>query len=200
MSGRATEQGYPPGTPNYCFCGGGPHAPPALAPLLTHSNVKPPSTDCNYPTQPTPGWKPPVPHQSSKASPPPSKPTALGSRVCKPYKNSYSNCWNDIHTGSVEACDSAMQNQIGYSGCTMTSHSSNITQVYREGAGYSGTGGNGVTYMMNIGWIPGCTQFSSQVCDNPLGKSGDNTISFHTIIKNTYYYCKLHPSHILSLG
>ena len=66
----ATYQGYPPGTPNYCFCGGGgpDTLPPALAPLLTHMDVTPAKTDCAYDTQPTAGWKPPTPTSSGGSS------------------------------------------------------------------------------------------------------------------------------------
>jgi len=70
----------------------------------------------------------------------------------------------------------------------MTSSSHNVTQVLREGAS-GGQGGNGVTYMMNIGWIPGCSTYPSQAAHNPMGKSGDNSVSYTTLIKDTYYKC-----------
>lgn len=70
----ATNQGYPSGTPSYCFCGGGPNVPQALAPLLTHTDVTPPKTDCAYTIQPTPGYTPT----------PPNAPTALSSTITAP--------------------------------------------------------------------------------------------------------------------
>lgn len=42
---------------------------------------------------------------------------------------------------------------------------------------------------MNIGWIPNCNDYQSQPADNPMGKSGDSTESYTTLIKNTYYNC-----------
>ena len=71
----AAAQGLPSGTPNYCFCGGGPSLPPAYAPLLTHTEVNPPVTDCQYTTQPTPGWNPTTTH--STTSPTPATPTCF---------------------------------------------------------------------------------------------------------------------------
>lgn len=74
----AADQGLPPGTSDYCHCGGGPNAPPASAPLLTHSDVSPAVTDCNYPTQPPTTWSIPVPH-STTASPTTASPTPAAS-------------------------------------------------------------------------------------------------------------------------
>lgn len=65
----------------------------------------------------------------------------------------------------------------------------NFTQLYREGGGKKG-----VTYMVNIGWMPGCTDFRTMVADNPQGKSGDNpdqSISCTDIFKATYDKCEL---------
>ena len=74
----AADQGLPSGTPNYCFCGGGPNLPPAYAPLLTHTDVNPPITDCHYTTQPPTGWNPTTttpPASSPTLTPPASSPT-----------------------------------------------------------------------------------------------------------------------------
>ncbi len=78
----AADQGLPSGTPNYCFCGGGPNVPAADAPLLTHTDVNPPVTDCNYATQPPTGWSPtttPPPPPPAATSPTPATPTCYGS-------------------------------------------------------------------------------------------------------------------------
>ena len=70
----------------------------------------------------------------------------------------------------------------------VTSKMNNVTQVWRAKGGTSGP-----TYMVNIGWVPGCTDYKEMVADNPQGKSGDNpdqSISCTTIFKNVYDWCK----------
>lgn len=121
-------------------------------------------------------------------APPPPPPTAtLGSLECNPYQDSYSSCWNDIHGKSFENCVNNMNFQLPDH--QMTAKSPNITQVLREGAS-GAQGGKGVTYMTNIGWIPGCTAFASQYADNPMGVSGDKTESYTDVIRSNYYGCK----------
>lgn len=124
---------------------------------------------------------------ASTPTPPSPPPTPTqGPITCNPNLDSYSKCWNDVHSGSVESCASAMAAQIPNNQMTSSSH--NVTQVLREGAS-GGQGGKGVTYMMNIGWIPGCSTYPSQAADNPMGKSGDSSVSYTTLIKDTYYKC-----------
>ncbi|MCJ1279823.1 hypothetical protein MMC21_007647 [Puttea exsequens] len=79
---------------------------------------------------------------------------------------------------NVQNCLDAMANQ-GVSS-TRNAQSSNITQVYN---------GDDKVLVMNIGWIPGCDLVKSEVADNPLGKSGDNTVSYSKIIADTYTQC-----------
>ncbi len=122
---------------------------------------------------------------ATSAPTPPPTPTQ-GSIQCNPNQKSYSNCWNDVHLGSVNSCASAMAAQIPNNPMTSASH--NVTQVLREGAS-GGQGGNGITYMMNIGWIPGCSTYASQAADNPAGKSGDSSIIYTQLIKDTFYKC-----------
>ena len=64
----------------------------------------------------------------------------------------------------------------------------NITQVVKPG----GKPGKGLQYM-NIGWQKGCTAFTEQYPDNPLGKSGDDTISYTTILEEIAYNCEWYP-------
>ena len=139
--------------------------------IYSYSITSPPSTN---PTTVVPSPSPPTP--------------TVGPLQCAVNNPDYGSCWNDVHASSMEDCVDAMS-AVRPGG--VTSADANITQVYREGARGSGSGGSGITYMTNIGWIPECTDYPSMVPDNPLGKSGDNTISYHTIIKNTYYQCKL---------
>ncbi|KAL9129683.1 MAG: hypothetical protein Q9217_001925 [Psora testacea] len=108
-----------------------------------------------------------------------------GPLVCKEYLQEYDKCFNDIHEKLVESCIDAMRAQFPGDGNRVTSSMANITQVLRKGR-------KGVTYMMNIGWIPGCTDYESQVADNPQGKSGDNpdqSISSSQILRGTYKNC-----------
>ncbi|MDI1492320.1 MAG: hypothetical protein OHK93_003533 [Ramalina farinacea] len=117
----------------------------------------------------------------------PATPTA-GPIQCAPgNEQTYKSCWHDVHADSVKSCASALANQFT-PGNKMTSSSANVTQVLREGAS-GGQGGNGVTYMMNIGWIPGCTDYQSITIDNPMGVSGDNTRNYNDLIVGTYNFC-----------
>jgi hypothetical protein len=85
----ATNQGYPSGTPNYCFCGGGPNVPQALAPLLTHTEVTPPKTDCAYTMQPTPGY---TPQPANATAAPSSTITARPTYTVDPYPTDSLSC------------------------------------------------------------------------------------------------------------
>ena len=147
---------------------------------------------------------------SSARPPPPATPT-VGPIQCAANLPSYSKCWNDIHPSSVESCISAMAAQIPNEPMTSSSPF-NVTQVLREHAS-GGQGGRGVTYstlllslelqlstldtkancwvdeVMNIGWIPNCADYPSQAADNPMGKSGDSTESYTTLIRSTYSEC-----------
>ena len=125
--------------------------------------------------------------QPTKTPVVPAVPT-VGPLQCAKYEDAYKKCWHDIHADSVEGCKDAMANQLP--GQDVTSASPNITQVYREGAS-GGEGGNGVTYMMNIGWIPGCKDYDTQAPDNPRGHSGDSTVSYGTLLMKTYNSCEL---------
>lgn len=47
--------------------------------------------------------------------------------------------------------------------------------------------------VMNIGWIPGCTDYQSITIDNPMGVSGDNTRNYNDLIVGTYNFCRSPP-------
>lgn len=86
------------------------------------------------------------PDACASAAPP--VPT-VGPIQCAPgNEKTYKKCWHDVHEKSVDNCASAMYVQLPNGNMTSSSH--NITQVYREGAGYSGEGGNGVTYSKSL--------------------------------------------------
>ncbi|KAL9130925.1 MAG: hypothetical protein Q9217_001028, partial [Psora testacea] len=160
----AANEGLPEGSKNFCNCGG------VTASLLTTTISGTSTRNCAYKTVPPGGYDPrPPPPPSSTPPPPPPKPT-VGPIHCAENRESYSDCWNDVHAGKVESCVNAMRAQLP--GRNVNANSPNITQVLRAGAS-GGEGGKGVTYLMNIGWIPGCDTYKSMVPDNPLGESGD---------------------------
>lgn len=64
---------------------------------------------------------------------------------------------------------------------------------------------NGMAYMSNVMWVPGCFDYKTMCVDKPQGKSGDATafpnqpsqghsISVTDILTNIYKYCKFLPS------
>lgn len=114
-----------------------------------------------------------------------------GKIICKnpdPYTNV---CPAKIEEKNLDATIDrfAVQLPQAYAGPNkVTSKMNNITQVWRAKGGTSGP-----TYMVNIGWVPGCTDYKDMVADNPQGKSGDNpdqSISCTTIFKDVYKYCE----------
>ena len=69
----------------------------------------------------------------------------------------------------------------------------NISQAFSPGA--SGTGPvKGVQYFMNIGWVPGCTAYESQYAENPTGVNGASSVSYITLLTDTYRNCESHSS------
>ena len=128
-------------------------------------------------------------------------PPQPGPVVCKPNSHhdkpfegtrpfSDSECFQDVHAESVKKAAAGIgdfiPNQSG--GHRVDSTMKNVTKFYREGHGTKG-----VTYMVNIGWIPGCSEYKTMVVDNPQGKSGDTpdqSISATDILFNTYDSCK----------
>ena len=59
------DQGYAPGTENYCFCDG------INAPMLSHTVSGTVLSDCSYTTMPTSNWTPTVTAGYSSSTPPP---------------------------------------------------------------------------------------------------------------------------------
>lgn len=128
-----------------------------------------------------------IPSSTPSATPtaPPTKPT-IGPLVCS--ENGGTKCpW----LGSMRL--SAVKQIIGFMvanpGQLFHPNTPNITEVWLPGSN-QGRGGGGFVYLVNIGWIPGCKLYASQVPDNPLGVSGDNTENFAKIILSTYTDCK----------
>ena len=63
----------------------------------------------------------------------------------------------------------------------MTSRSPNYTEVYKAGSG--------VSYIANVGWIPGCTQYASQNPAYPSGNTNDEDWTYNIIYWN-WLHCK----------
>ena len=191
----AAAHNLPSGTPDYCFCGGGPGAPAALAPLLTHTDVNPPVTDCDYTTQPPAGWSPTpstplfsstrLPASSTtspqvSSSTPQPTPTA-GSVVCNPLDYADGCHWSDVQHDWVDSLADYMGQQLTTSVFTPTT--SNFTRILRDG----GSSGKGVIYLMSVGWIQGCTSQTSEKMDRPLDPNSE--FDWQTLLKNNYYQC-----------
>ena len=129
------------------------------------------------------------PGADSKAScdakpPTPSKPQA-GPLVCTPYKKEeIDKCgFTDIHSDALDDAIDAFRS-IDH-GPQDVKTVPNRTQVYNRS--------QNPTYMLNVGYIPGCDAYTTQVIDNPQGQSGDPvdvSISYADIIRNTYKGCK----------
>lgn len=125
---------------------------------------------------------------ATKTSAPPATPT-LGTLTCKAYvTDSFECCSKSWGTPVPTWISQTAENMVAQFqwGTTVDSTSSNITQMVKTDE----KAGSGLQYMMNIGWHNGCTAFSSQYPDNPLGKSGDDTISYTTILEETASNCK----------
>ena len=180
----AADQGLPSGTPDYCYCAGGDNAPPANAPLLTHTDVKPPVTDCDYTTQPPTGWSPTTTASPSASSAPPPSPTpTVGSIVCNPVSYSDDCSWSDVHSDYVDSLADYMGQQMSTS--VFTSKTGNFTRIARKGAASR----SGVVYLMSVGWIPDCTLQTSQKMDRPLNPNKE--FDWQGLLKNNYYGCTL---------
>lgn len=141
--------------------------------LRTSSKVPPPSSTSPSSTQP-PSTQP------SSTSPVPFSPTA-GPIQCIP-KPEKIKCWKDVHKNLVEETANQFWTQLG-DDATFTAQTLNRTQCLRKG----GESGKGVTYMMNIGWIPKCTLTKSQKADHPI--PGNDKVSYTDLLKEPYYKC-----------
>ena len=166
-----------------CDCGG------TAAPFLTTTISGTSTTNCDYTIQPTANSCPPptttIPRLPiSTTTTPLAQPPAptVGTLVCNPTSETSGCKTSDVHADSVDATADYMGEQLSTS--TFTPSTGNFTRTYREG----GAGGSGVTYMMSIGWIPGCTTYASQQADRPI----DPAVQFdwEGLLKDTYYNCK----------
>lgn len=98
--------------------------------------------------------------------------------VCQDYATYYDNglCkFHPVSSSTVNDTAAAFRNQ--YPNDAMTSTAGNITQVY----------GSNPFYLMNVGWIAGCTG-PSQVVQNPV--ASDQSIQALDLLRGAFYDCK----------
>ena len=174
----ASEQGLPPGSHNFCDCGG------VTAPVLVTTTAGTASSNCDYSTQPTAGYNPIPPSDRTTATTASktAEPT-IGTFVC--HKNQ--GCLADVHGDGVDTTSDYFETTELPNG-NMTSQSGNVTQVYHPG---------GVIYVMNVGWIPGCTDFESQDPGGSYQRSNGWSLDSGTILTQCYSNCRLF-SHLLA--
>ena len=169
----ASEQGLPPGSHNFCDCGG------VTAPVLVTTTAGTASSNCDYSTQPTSGYNPiPPSDRITTTTPSPTKtaePT-IGTFVC----HNNQGCLADVQAGHVDTTSEYFETTELPNG-NMTSQSGNVTQVFHPGQ---------VTYVMNVGWIPGCKDFESQDPGGTYQLSNGWSIDSGTILTQCYSNCK----------
>ena len=101
-----------------------------------------------------------------------------------------SKCFTDIDPKGVKLVIDDIGDHIPNlnNGHVVDSTMKNVTKFHKNTKA-----ARSVTYMVNIGWIPGCTAFETMVADNPQGKSGDNpdqSISVTDILWKTFDQCE----------
>ena len=100
-----------------------------------------------------------TPAATTSIAPPPT----MGAVFCTPWLDSYCQCHKDMDISNLNiTAKRLIENQMPPSPSFMTSKIPNYTQVLGAASG--------VSYIANVGWIPGCTQYASQ---NPTYPSGD---------------------------
>ncbi len=106
--------------------------------------------------------------------------------TCKKFDDAiYHRCFQDIQPSMVNDTSSAFAGQLGSDKQKKVGKDMrDITQVYRAGGG-----SKGVTYLVNIHWIQGCTAYDKMVVDNPIsGKSGQG-LGYSDIFWTIYNTC-----------
>ena len=151
---------------------------PQSSPYCTCSGVQIPMTvgdTCGTTTVPPPTTVAPstAPAATSSIAPPPT----MGAVVCTPWLDSYSKCHKDMDVSKLnETAEHLVNYQMPPSPSFMTSKSPNYTQVYNAASG--------VSYIANVGWIPGCTQYASQNPTYPSGNTNDENWTYNIIYWN----------------
>lgn len=153
------------------------------------------STDCSYYVMPSASTCPTTTPQTTLAtstvasSTPPPAPTSMppppptmGAVVCTPWLNAYSKCHKDMDVKKLnETAECLVQNQIGGAASMTSTTPYNYTEVYNAASG--------VSYIANVGWIPGCTTYASQNPTYPSGDTSDENWTYNIIYWN-WLHCK----------
>ena len=141
----------------------------------------------------------PPPGTAEKDPAPPNPIPQPSSVQCNQFLDEYKKnkkCWHDIQKSSVDAAINNFNQYLPMDGnvvdSTMRGLKYGYTKVWQEQNG-------GTTYLLNVNWVPGCTNYKTMVVDNPQGKSGDapqekgksgptpgHSISCTDIFMNTY--------------
>ena len=151
--------GYNPQSSPYCTCSGV-QIPMTVGDTCGTTTV-PPTTIATSTTAAA----------TTSAAPPP----AMGTVVCTPWLDSYNKCHKDMDVTKLnDTAKWLVQNQLP--GGAMTSQSPNYTEVYNAASG--------VSYIANVGWIPGCTQYASQNPTYPSGNTHDEDWTYNIIYWN----------------
>lgn len=122
-------------------------------------------------------------------SAPPSAPT-VGGLNCNQMSYADGCHRNDVHKSYVDKLADYMGQ--GFT-ADFTPDTRNFTREMRKG----GTSGSGVTYLMNVGWIQGCTSQKSQKLARPIDP--DQDFDWQGLLKRTYYSCTLLPLPTITL-
>ncbi|KAL9068848.1 MAG: hypothetical protein Q9161_005935 [Pseudevernia consocians] len=120
--------------------------------------------------------------QSSTSPPAPSQiDTSLASTpppvVCNRYP--VGSCWSPTGASDVADAAQAFGNQLGSNIPAMREGGNNYTQVYKGGK---------VTYVLNMGWVEGCTLQTSQDPNNLM--PNDATANFNWFFNHAFTDCK----------
>lgn len=115
------------------------------------------------------------------------KTPSLGPVQCFDPPGNDIKCWKDVKKEQVdETAETFGEHQLGFldmnnNGGMMRPQTGNVTQVFRPDK-------KGVTYMMVIGWRPGCKDQEQLNARNPIPYS--EATNWSDLLKNNYYECK----------
>lgn len=169
----ASEQGLPPGSHNFCDCGG------VTAPVLVTTTAGTASSNCDYSTQPTSGYNPiPVSDRTTTTTTSKTAEPTIGTLVCHTNQG----CLADVQASHVDTTSQLFESTELPNFNLTSQYPGNITQVLRPGQ---------VTYVMNVGWIPGCNDFKSQDPGGTYQLPNHWSLDSGTILIDCYSNCKL---------
>lgn len=128
----------------------------------------------------------PSPPTTSYSSVTPTPTITVGTPNCIPQDPPANlPCWKNVHKDEVEETLGEFSVKRIYQ-----DHEQNLFNAQRPDETQVLRHGSGVTYMMQIRWIAGCTIVTQQYADNPVP---DNpSVNYQDLLKNNYYLCMLY--------